>query len=191
MSEREAVETKIAEARRQRGAALLDGAKFDGKMIADLEAHLAALDDAAGVAVSREREAAEQARLAAAAAELKIALAAEKERLDGYAEIEAATRALREGLQKIFKANVTEADAICAMTGKKPGALYLNATLSEIAGRFCSIIATLPQCRAGLGPLKHVRERNGFPPGSDWRAAQAKKMKPTLDELEAEYGSNS
>ena len=48
MTNREEITNRIAELRRDRGAATLSGKKFDNSIIASAEAELAALDDAEG-----------------------------------------------------------------------------------------------------------------------------------------------
>ena len=55
MTEREAIESKVAGLRQSRGAALLDGKKFDPAAIQAAEAQLAALDDADSEQTRRQR----------------------------------------------------------------------------------------------------------------------------------------
>src|SRR5262245_10299778 len=57
METREQLETQLAELRAGRGAAILDGKKFDHTAIAVLESQLAAIDDVAQEVARRDRAA--------------------------------------------------------------------------------------------------------------------------------------
>lgn len=120
LSERIAeVEAKLAAIRSRRGEAVLDGDdSFDVAEYTATQAQLDALRDAEGIAVHRERAAAQVSR-GRRRAELKdIVTATERERIEAITEADEHARALVEALQRAAAANDRIHKAIHELTGK-------------------------------------------------------------------------
>jgi hypothetical protein len=178
MSEREAIETKITEARRQRGAALLDGIRIDSASIAALQAHLDALDDAAGERTRRERDTAEAARQTKLAGLRKHLAGLETERLAAIDEAEHHARSLAEKLARVFAVTKQMGAVAHEITGGDvPIVLHGTSVVTRMAGRLASVMQTIPNHRGRLGGLEW-RGAGLYPADQSWRDHEQKVVAP-------------
>jgi hypothetical protein len=178
MSEREAIETKITEARRARGKALLDGVKIDSASIAALQEHLAALDDADGERTRRERDTAEQARQAKLASLRKHLAGLEAERLAAIEEAEHHARALAENLARVFAVTKQMGAVAHEITGDDvPIVLQGTSVVTRMAGRLASVMQTIPNHRGRLGGLEW-RGAGLYPADQNWRDHEQRVVAP-------------
>ena len=100
---REATLSRLTQLKTERGLAMLNGEKIGHAEIAALEAELAGLDDAEGVAAAQARTQAE-ARHQARQAQLRDDLAGlESNRLKAHGKAEAACRELKSAVSDVLK----------------------------------------------------------------------------------------
>lgn len=149
MEARQNIESAIAKQRRQRGAAVLDGKRFDSSAIAALETDIAALDDAQTVQVQRERTASE---IAGAKRLADITAKISKLWQDRQAQIGRAERALRDFFGAVKEANRIDdllRPALVELGGNIP-ALAHTETAMRFGGRLSAIgLAETKQHRLG------------------------------------------
>ena len=190
MNTREAIETRLASLRRDRGAATLAGKTFDNAVISSAEGELDALHDAEAEAARREREAAEAARLKQLG-ELHTQLAAlERDRLQDIKEAEAATRQLAAALSRVLRTNQEMARVTNHITGRRtPTPLSGPDFVSRLAGRIGAIMTTIPNCRARFGSIEW-RGHSLYRPDQNWKDVEEGLLKPHLKQLNQERLDN-
>ena len=190
MREAEAIETRLACLRRDRGAATLAGKKFNSAGIASAEAELDALHDAAAEASRREREAAESSRLKQLG-ELRTQLAVlERDRLQDIEEAEAATRHLAAALSRVLRTNGEMGKVVHGITGGRvPIPLSGPDFVSRLAGRIGAIMTTIPNCRARFGSIEW-RGHSLYRPDQNWKDVEEGLLKPSLKQLNEERTGN-
>ena len=190
MREAEAIETRLACLRRERGAATLAGKKFNSAVIASAEAELDALHDAEAEASRRDLEAAEAARLKQLG-ELHTQLAVlERDRLQDIKEAEAATRQLAAALSRVMRTNQEMAKVVHRITGgRTPTPLSGPDFVSRLAGRIGAIMTTIPNCRARFGSIEW-RGHSLYRPDQNWRDIEQALLEPYLRQLNQERTDN-
>jgi hypothetical protein len=172
MTQREELETKLSDLRRQRGAAALDGKKFDAAAIAATEAELEALEDAEGERMRRERLDADRVR-AEQATRLRTELAAAGEDyLNATTGAESAIRSFIEAVKRIDEAGERIRRAAKGLSGDGVplpfGPSSIESRLGSRAGAVCS---TMAAHRSRLGGLSWTGTTL-YSPTQNWREAE-------------------
>ncbi len=186
MNTREEIETYLASLRRDRGAATIEGKAFDSAVIASAEIELAALHDAEGEAVRREREAAETARLKQLSALHTQLAVLERDRLQDLVEAEAATRQLAAALSRVLRTNGEMGKVVHGITGGRvPIPLSGPDFVSRLAGRIGAIMTTIPGCRASFGSIEWLGH-SLYRSDQNWRDIEEALLKPHLKQISKE-----
>jgi hypothetical protein len=190
---REAIETRLSDLRRQRGAAALDGRKFDAGAIAAAEAELEALDDAAAERVRRARLDADRVR-AEQATKLRTELvAAREDYLNGYSDAEESIRNFVEAVQRIEDAAIRIRKSSHGLTGDSvPLPFSPSSVESRLGTRAGSVCGTISGHRSRLGGLEW-RGTSLYRPDQNWREAEAALVAKHINPLllsEKSNGSN-
>ena len=190
---RDTAETKLTELRSQRGAATLDGKKFDPPELNDLESELASLDAAEGEQARRERAAAQAERLKRLTELRKQLSALEATRLGAVQDANMAARDLARAIERVLTTNAEMAKVATEITGgKAPSILGAHGLVQRLAGRLAAVMQSIPGHPARFGSI----EWSGaslFRPQDDWRALEQKVFEPHLKPLiekESENGKS-
>jgi len=176
----DAVEAAIAKLRRERGAAVLDGKKFDSSKIAAAEADLAAFDDAAAERVRREREREEQDEKASLAHKVRRIGKLEGDRLKAWADLEVASRAQLEAIGRVKAATESERVLWADVTAAVPMALGPFESAHRLRGRIGEFLhaAKVGFEVPGAGGIY------GQAPLQDWKEIEREAMASQLEALE-------
>lgn len=179
---RQAIEDRIEALKRERGAAKLDGRKFDGSAIETLETELAALNDADGERARRDRAAA-QAEVEEERAKLRSQLATiEQDRLAAIADAEKAARALSESIGRVIEFSGEMAATLHRLTGTVPMELHVPAIENRLASRLSAVMRTTKgRSRYRIGHLDWLASH--FSPETDWREAEQALLEKYLENI--------
>lgn len=145
---------ELASLRNARGAAVLDGRRFDGRRLAQVETELAALDDAEAEGARRAHEAHE-----AAAVEHRKGVVQRITELNGIrlAALERAEKFGREmaaALDEVFAASRGISET-CRLGGiQQPYVLDQKATEQRVAQCVVALLQPLGQARSAFGDLR-------------------------------------
>lgn len=177
------VETTLDEARRARGAAMLDGKRVDHRAVTDAEGELAAIDAAETERTRRERAAADQ-QWRTRRDRLRGELARQEElRLAAIADANAAARTLAAALGRVLAISDGVARLAHQIAGKAaPMPLGAPAVRSRLGGRLAAILASVPGCRARLGSCSWSHF-SLYGDADEWLDAEHKIMAPHLAPL--------
>jgi hypothetical protein len=182
METRDDIESRIAELRRDRGAATLAGKRFDTTVIGELEDRLQALDDAEAERTRIERERAAKDRAAARARKLENITKLEEDRLLAWADLEAACRAQLQAIGRVLSATESQRVLWSDLTAAVPMVLGPFETKSRIRGRTGELLSV---ARAGF----EVAGAGGIYVSAaieDWRELERKSMAPHIEALSME-----
>lgn len=156
LSERQAeAEERLAELRRKRGAAILDGKKIDAGEMTALEAEIVSLSDAQAEKVRRDRKAAQATweREQDALREQYAALQATY--LSKWREAEVALATYAEAAAWILRTGGTMRSVGHVIEGfPVPIQLAENEICSRIGGRMSALMANVPGHRGRLGGVE-------------------------------------
>jgi hypothetical protein len=170
LDRRAEAEARLAEERRKRGAAMLDGGPVEG--VEAIEDEIRAIDDALTEEVRRQRVVAadaEETRAGGIRAELA---AAERERLDAVARAEAAAGILVSALRDALAACVRENDLMKALGGQRQLPLEIGVFEGRLADLLSLTLNTIVPGRLDWR-FGHIKMRPPFGEASDgWRAAE-------------------
>lgn len=180
--DRVAIETKLDSLRRDRGAALLDGRKFDAGEISRLENDLAALDDANGERARRQRAAAQAEWQCEQAQQRARVVTLEADRLAAVAVAEQAARSLAAAIGKVIEVSMDEAAALHKATGAAPMALHRPDVENRLAGRLSAVMQTVKGHRHRVGHIDWIAGH--FRPETDWRQAEQDLLQRHIQQLE-------
>ena len=178
-------ETRLAELRRKRGAAVLDGRPLDAIEIAATEAELDALAEAEAEQIRRQREA-EAARIAALQKVLSAELRdREKARLHLVAQAEAAARELSASLTGVFAAAEAERSTIKRMGKPVPPVLGDEPLARRLGERLAATLSTFRTYPPRLGPsVVWGSTPSWVDPAASWPDAERRELAPHFQPFE-------
>jgi len=182
LSERiSAAEAKLSGLRARRGSALLDGESIDAGEVSALEQEIAALQDAQGEVVRRERAAAWQAREAFLSKEQSRLREVFAKYLKDWSEAEKYERAYAAKVAEI-KAGHAEMVAIAhELEGKVPSTLAPLGLATRIGNYITAVLSSIPGHRHRIGHLE--LHQSHTKPGDSWSEAEARLLQETIDKL--------
>jgi hypothetical protein len=173
---REAIETEITGLRRQRGAARLDGRKFDDSAISEAKTNLEALQDAETEKVRREREAAAKAWQAKRKELIEQRAHQVELYLEDVAQMEAGARQFLAGRD----AAIGRADNIIKLTvalgTAVPLALARSSLTSRLSGYFAALLSSSKEYRRQFGGISWSGG-SLYSAVTSWAASENKHMK--------------
>jgi phytoene dehydrogenase-like protein len=176
---REAVETEITGLRRQRGAARLDGRKFDDSAISEAETKLEALQDAETERVRREREAAAKAWQAKRKELLEQRAHQVELYLEDVAAMEAGARQFLAGRD----AALGRADNIIKLTvaldTSVPLALSRSSITSRLSGYFAALMSSSKEYKRQFGGISWTGG-SLYSAVTSWVASENKHIKTII-----------
>lgn len=180
---RSAIEDRIETLKRERGAAKLDGRKFDGSAIETLETELAALNDADGERARRDRAAA-QAEIEEQRTKLRGQLATiEQDRLAAVADAEKAARSLSESIGRVIECSGDLATTLHRLTGAVPTELHVAEIENRLASRLSAVMRTTKgRSRYRIGHLDWLASH--FSPETNWQEAEKALLEKHLQHIE-------
>jgi len=191
---REALEGKLSDLRRQRGAAILDGKKYDATAILSAADELAALEDVEGERTRRDRLAADRVR-AEQATKLRTELVAAKEDYTAaWTDAEGAVRDLVDAVRRVIEGAATMTRLAHDLTGESaPIPVSPSAVVSRLGGRIGAVLATIPGHRSRLGGLSWTGT-SLYDASKDFAGAEsalvAKHLTPLLEKPKNGNGSS-
>lgn len=164
------IEDRIETLKRERGAAKLDGRKFDDSAIGTLETELKALDDADGERARRDRAAA-QAEVEEQRAKLRGRVAElEAERLAAVGDAERAARELAGAIGRVIEISMDEASTLHAATGAVPMPLHRTDVENRLSGRLAAVMQTVKGNRCRVGHIDWIAGH--YKAETDWKEAE-------------------
>jgi hypothetical protein len=174
--QRRRLERQLADLRRARGKAILDGRSFDASRITAVENQLAALDDADAVADEADQATREDARQAHYDAALTAFTAGRDRRIAAAKAAEVSCRAFADDLAEMFAATDAEraaAETLARATGSNgPPAELVEA---NVANRISGYVRSVLRGRLGfrfLGEMSLSPLPEDLAPQDPWAPAE-------------------
>lgn len=185
LSERiSAAEAKLSGLRARRGSALLDGEVIDAGEVAALESEIAALQDAQGEQVRRERAAAGQARASHIAEQRARYRELEKKRDASLRSSEAGFREGIAGLEEAEAYTAEMASLAHQITGGVPSPLNSFDFIRRMSNNICAVLSRGKRGRIGNLELHHSMAK----PNDVWADTEERLMKVHSQLI---YGENA
>jgi hypothetical protein len=176
-------ETKLGKLRSARGAATLDGKKFDPAELEALESEIASLDAAEGEQARRERAATETKRQKRSSELRKELAALEATRLGEIQDANMAARTLAETIGKNFDTVRQMSEVAHAISNQSaPIPLQAPAVALRLSARLSAVMGGITGYRHRLG---HIGWEGSslYRAADDWRALEAALMERHLKPL--------
>ncbi|WP_037468316.1 hypothetical protein [Sinorhizobium fredii] len=179
ISERiQAAEAHLTALRAKRGSALLDGENIDAAEYANAEHELAALRDAEGELVRRERDIASGFRKSRQS-ELRARLKdLERKRIDALQAAEEGARQLAAALERALSLNDQMAAAAHEITGAVPTPLQALAFTGRLSNRLSAVMSNNKANRYRFGNL--VWPHSMAKAGDSWAVEESRLLEPHL-----------
>jgi len=171
-------EARLAGLRAKRGSALLDGENIDAAEYANAEAELAALRDAEGEQVRRERQAAGQARGSRRDEQRARLRDLERQRVEALQDAEEAARTLAETLGHLLSVNEEMAGSAHEISGTVPSPLSGVAFARRLSDRLSAVMSTVAGHKHRMGNL--VWPTSMCKPDQSWAAEESRLVEPHL-----------
>ena len=176
-------EIKLNELRSQRGAATLDGKKFDVTELNVLESEIVSLDAAEGEATRRERAATESKRRKRLSELRKQLAALEATRLGEIQDMNSAARTLAENIGKHFDTVSQMSEVAHAISSQSaPIPLQAPAVALRLSARLSAVMSGITGYRHRLGHIEWLGS-SLYREADDWRALEAALMERHLKPL--------
>ena len=186
LPQRQEIEHELEHLYGARGAAMLDGKKFDDAKITKAEAQLRAIDDAENERVRRERE--KTARIVQAENErkLKLIVRKENERQTAWAHAQVAAQNLAMAISQIIKATDAERTIWGELGVFVPHELGPHTNRMRLSLRIANKLAKVTECGAQIGSAIHLRGVGGlFSGDEDWKDEEMKLLGIPIAALKA------
>lgn len=184
------LESKLSSLKRARGAAALDGRKFDSTAIDAVQAEIDARSDADGELARRKRETADvafHAKLKAQRVELGAVKAAY---LEDTKQAQEHVRGAAAAISRMLAAAEKMARLSHEITGDAaPTALFHSDLKLRAGNRMSSIMGTIPGAKLRLGGAQW--HSGPYQPDQDWHAAETALLDRQLNPIvngEIEHG---
>jgi hypothetical protein len=178
---REALETEITGLRRQRGAARLDGRKFDDVAIPEAKTKLEALQDAETEKIRREREAAAKAWQVKRKELLDQRAHQVESYLDDVAAMESAARKYLEARNAAVARAETIAKLSHEIDAAVPLTLSRSSVVSRLSGLFAALLSSGREYQRSFGSLQWSGG-SLYSSAASWTAVENKNLKAIIAE---------
>lgn len=151
----------------------------------ELQAQIDQIDGQLGARELDRRAAAAKAHDAEIAAKRQALTAEVEAYLTAIADAEAHARGLADAVTRAFHHNAETAKAarVLAPNGKVPMALNPLELANRLAGRLASVMSTIAGHRNRLGPIDWPSSAGLYPPASEWRGDEQRRLAAAIQPL--------
>jgi DNA repair exonuclease SbcCD ATPase subunit len=179
--ERQQIEGKIAELRKDRGVAALAGKPIEkiNAAIATAEHELSAMDDAEAERIRRQREQDALDATTNRRTQIKRLAETEQKRLEAWSKLEGSTRTMVEAIREVVDTTESECAIASEIAPPVPAVLGPLEVQHRLRGRIAELLG-----RARIGFT--VPGQGGIYTRPDWRGIEQEALASLINKLETE-----